>query len=415
MLIVAFDTPNRLPITRWKVQNARKLQPQSAHSTTLIAEIGSLNMEFTRLAQVTGDDRFYDATDRIMRLFDQQQGMTKIPGMWPVVVNAFRANFTEHSTFTLGAMADSLYEYFPKMHALLGGLEPMYEKMYRGSMESAIEHTLFKPMTPEEADILLSGIVYSEKGGAIRREYQGQHLVCFAGGMFALGSKLFNIPQHLEIGKKLTDGCIWTYKAMPLGIMPEVFHMSPCPDLDGICKWSEAKWHQDISERMGLGQSPASEITNAIERDRLVKGFTDIQDRRYILRPEAIESVFIMYRTTGRKEYLDSAWEMFSAIQKYTKTALANGAMTDVSASPESVAVVDSMESFWLAETLKACITAGQDVNHETDKRSVFLSYLQRTGPDQLGRLRSKHGSTPFQAPSLVLERCYECLYIQDD
>jgi len=353
MLIVAFDTPNRLPITRWKVQNARKLQPQAAHSTTLVAEIGSLNMEFTRLAQVTGDDSFYDATDRIMRLFDQQQNMTNIPGMWPVVVNAFRANFTEHSTFTLGAMADSLYEYFPKMYALLGGLEPMYEKMYRQSMESAIEHTLFKPMTPYEADILVSGLAYSDAPGATRLDHQGQHLVCFAGGMFALGGKLFDIPHHLEIGKKLTDGCIWSYKAMPLEIMPEVFHMSACPALDGTCKWSEAKWHQDISVRKGLGQSAASEVTDAIKKERLVEGFTDIQDRRYILRPEAIESVFIMYRITGRKEYLENAWEMFSAIQKYTKTALANGAMTDVSVSPENVAVVDSMESFWLAETLK--------------------------------------------------------------
>jgi len=167
---------------------------------------------------------------------------------------------------------------------------------------------------------------------------------------------MFGIPEHTEIGKKLTDGCIWTYKAMPTGIMPEVFDMSPCPSVDGTCKWSEAHWHEDVAIRMGLEESSVSLVPTVIKGHRLAKGFTYIKDRRYILRPEAIESVFIMYRITGRREYIESAWEMFSAIQKHTKTVLANGAIRDVTVSPEDVVVTDSMESFWLAETLKVSI-----------------------------------------------------------
>ena len=53
MLLVAFDTPNRMPVCRWRPQNAFKGQ-QEADSTVLVAEIGSLSMEFTRLSQLTG-------------------------------------------------------------------------------------------------------------------------------------------------------------------------------------------------------------------------------------------------------------------------------------------------------------------------------------------------------------------------
>jgi mannosyl-oligosaccharide alpha-1,2-mannosidase len=188
MLLKAFDTPNRMPITRWKPQEAPN-GPQEADPVVLVAEIGSLTMEFTHLSQVTGDMRFYDATHRIMKLFASQQEDTHLPGMFPVSVNGRDADFTADTFFTLGAMSDSLYEYFPKMHALLGGVDPMYSKLYTRSMKTAIKYNLWKPMTPDSADILMSGNVRVEMGSPPQLEAQGQHLVCFAGGMFALGGK----------------------------------------------------------------------------------------------------------------------------------------------------------------------------------------------------------------------------------
>jgi len=375
MLIAAFDTPNRMPVMRWRLQNAKYGRPQTALSQSLVAEIGSLEMEFTRLSQLTGDNRFYDATDRIMRVFETQQDTTKLPGMWPIMVDAERANFARYSGFTLGAMADSLYEYFPKMHALLGGLDPKYEKMYRKSMTTAYNHTMFKPMTPHEADILISGHVEINSDGTPELEHQGQHLVCFAGGMYALGGRLFNDPHHVETGRKLTDGCIWAYKSMPIGIMPEVFHTSHCPSLTEPCPWSDAKWHTDVVARKDPGQ-PASAAHSIIIQDRLREGYIGIKDRRYILRPEAIESVFIMYRITGEKKYLESAWEMWTAIDKYTRTPLANGALRDVTVPPNDVVVVDSMESFWLAETLKVCSLAFDEIWRNADDLSISISSL---------------------------------------
>ncbi|KAK5018615.1 hypothetical protein LTR16_006399 [Cryomyces antarcticus] len=154
----------------------------------------------------------------------------------------------------------------------------------------------------------------------------------------------------MDIAHKLVDGCTWTYKAFPLGIMPETFHMVPCPSKSG-CQWDEAKWKAEAKAR----SVPATNqnAMQVVEQLRLPPGFTAVGDRRYVLRPEAIESVFILYRITGRKDLLDTAWDMFSAIQKYTETDLANAAIADVTVTDGKPPKLDSMESFWMAETLK--------------------------------------------------------------
>lgn len=90
-------------------------KPQEAHTDTLAAEIGSLTLEFTRLSQLSNDPKYYDAIHRVMEQFDIHQNRTKLPGMWPVVVDAKDLSFLGNSDFTFGAMSDSLYEYLPKV------------------------------------------------------------------------------------------------------------------------------------------------------------------------------------------------------------------------------------------------------------------------------------------------------------
>ncbi|KAF2459644.1 glycoside hydrolase family 47 protein [Lineolata rhizophorae] len=354
MLYVAFDTPNRMPITRWNPHVAKHGNPQTANDVALVAEVGSLSMEFTRLAQITGDNKWYDAVARVTLILESQQSKTKLPGMWPVVVDARRPDFATDNSFTLGAMADSVYEYLPKMHALLGGLEPVYQNMYNAAMPICIRNNLFRPMVPDNADIFMSGNVRVQAPTVIAIEPQAQHLVCFAGGMFALGGRLFGLPEHVDIGRRLTDGCIWAYKNSANGIMPEVSHMVMCPREDeGECSWDEAKWKSEVRRRAALGEG--DDVDEFIRRGRLPPGFSGIRDKRYILRPEAIESVFILYRITGEPRFQESAWDMFTAIMKSTQSELANAAVTDVTVTttegrlPKS----DSMESFWTAETLK--------------------------------------------------------------
>jgi mannosyl-oligosaccharide alpha-1,2-mannosidase len=115
MLYVAFDTPDRMPVTRWNWREAYRGTDQRAGSMTLSAEIGSLTVEFTRLSQLTGDPRYYDAVQRITDHLQAAQNRTSIPGLWPMAFNVYELDFHRGNTFTMGGMADSLYEYIPKV------------------------------------------------------------------------------------------------------------------------------------------------------------------------------------------------------------------------------------------------------------------------------------------------------------
>lgn len=129
--------------------------------------------------------------------------------------------------------------------------------------------------------------------------------------MLALGGRVFGIPHHVDIATQLLEGCIWTYKAMPSGIMPEVFHVVPCETLDP-CNWDKDKWQQAAYDQNKVSGDLTPEEAEIIKS--LPAGFTKIDDKRYLLRPEAIESAFILYRITGEKKYQDAAWDMFLAI-----------------------------------------------------------------------------------------------------
>ncbi|KAJ8105484.1 hypothetical protein OPT61_g10148 [Boeremia exigua] len=347
MLYHAFDTPNRMPITRWDFRGAAEGKVQLADAHVLLAEIGSMNMEFTRLSQLTGDPKWYDAVTRITKELEKQQDSTKLPGMWPIVVNPRKLDFTEDNSFTLSAMADSTYEYLGKMHALLGGLEPVYKKMYEKAMSTAIKHVLYRPMTPDDSDLLGAGAVHVE-GTTVFTDPSLQHLGCYTGGMFALGGKMFNIQEHVDIGRKLTDTCVWAYQSNPAGIMPEVSHLVKCANTTA-CAWDDKIWHDEITARADLKKEadPLKNIANL----RLPPGFSSIEDRRYILRPEAIESVFLMYRITGEQSWQAAGWNMWTSILRVTDTDIGNAALSDISA--DTPPMVDSMESFWMAETLK--------------------------------------------------------------
>ncbi|KAI4153365.1 MAG: hypothetical protein LQ340_002362 [Diploschistes diacapsis] len=347
MLYTAFDTPNRMPVPYWDWKNARDDGSQEPSAHAVSADVGSLTLEFTRLSQLSGDPKYFDAVQRISDIFSKQQNETALPGLWPVFVNCVNEDFNYGNQFSLGALADSLYEYLPKMYILSGGLLPDYGRMYEAFVQAAKKHVFFRAMNPENRKLLIPGNV-NVWGGQIDLDPAAQHLGCFVGGMIGIGAKVFGGEQDLEIAKQLTEGCIWAYESLPSGIMPEIMHATPCP-ATGDCAWDSRVWHQAVLARGGLSANiTAQEI---ISRRNLPPGITQISDSKYILRPEAIESVFIMYRITGDTRWQDKAWKMFKAIENATRTDIAHAALQDVSL--KKPVQVDSMESFWTAETLK--------------------------------------------------------------
>ena len=178
----------------------------------------------------------------------------------------------------------------------------------------------------------------------------------------SIGAKLFEHSEHINMARKLVDGCIWSYFAMPTGLMPEYSEMIAC-EMNSECTWNQTLWEEHLKEKAPTSDNSHSEnrmrqnpMKQVMESLRLQKGFIGFKDRRYILRPEAIESVFIHYRLTGDKDLPDKAWRMYTAIENATRTDFANAAILDVTVESSEAAAEqqqDSMESFWLAETLK--------------------------------------------------------------
>jgi len=63
-------------------------QGRRAPRKACLAEIGSLTVEFTRLAQLTKDSKYYDAVARITDALQLWQNNTGLPGMWPSELDA---------------------------------------------------------------------------------------------------------------------------------------------------------------------------------------------------------------------------------------------------------------------------------------------------------------------------------------
>lgn len=339
LLYGAFNTENRMPVDFISMTQAKSGAGLIVEPSVVSASPGTLSLEMTRLSQVTGDPKYYNAVSGVMNLFFRSQNKTKIPGLWPKMVSMSEKDVTSGNVFTLGGCADSLYEYLPKMHGLLQGAEPSYSTMARGFMNAADKHLFFRPMLPGREDILISGNADYLGDGEIHLDPESEHLTCFIGGTFALAGRLLNHPGDVEIGAKLTRGCMYAYKSMPSGVGPERWTMAACESRTD-CDWSEARWEQEKKRRLDW-------------KEHLPRGFTSVGDTRYILRPEAIESVFVLWRITGRQEFQDAAWDMFLAVRNATRTEYASGSVPDVTRPVDTSTNEDYMESFWLAETLK--------------------------------------------------------------
>lgn len=336
----------------------------------LVAEVGSLSLEFTKLSQLTGDMKYYDAVQRISDAFDMGQSTTKLPGMWPVVLDGAEPSFDGDNSFTLGAMSDSLYEYLPKQYMILGGLLQQPRKMYEGFIDVAKKHLFRRVLNEQNIPLVFSGdarVRDPSQDPEIMLTARGQHLTCFAGGMVGIAARIFDRHGDVDLAAQLTDACVWSYNTSVAGVGPEIFTFAPCGSIEDSqtgdkCSYSEEKWRaairnywrpppKGVKETEDDLREAAERVESLIKERRLTPGMVEVNDRKYILRPEAIESVFIMYRITGDPAWMDKAWDMFSHIEKHTRTEVAAASLLDVTV--EKPGQFDSMESFWLAETLK--------------------------------------------------------------
>lgn len=289
-------------------------------------------------------------------------------------------------TYTAGGLVDSTYEYYGKEYLLLNGGESKYEELYTNSIEAINDNLVFKPMVEGDPDILFVGNLIRRSSSFLQEDNEMSHLACFVGGMYALGGKIFNRPQDLETAAKLTDGCVWAYNSTRTGVMPENFHVRRCPsdgsschfDFDTIEETDAANKAQTISELTSEGVNMAgfAPTTQSMPEVEViadgrggtrwpVSGYYDMprsflrMQASYILRPEAIESVFYMYRVSGDRSWQEKGWNMIESVLGLTQVQengqiIGYSGVNDVTDDRGTRSNHrDEEESFWMGETLK--------------------------------------------------------------
>lgn len=335
LILPAFNTLTGVPLGRMRpgenVTYATDLA-LAYSGEVVLAEATSMLLEYTRLWQVTGNRTYFDRVQRVTDFLDRN--MTKLSQfgtLLPAVL--YPEEGIVSSKYSFGGGLDSYYEYLVKEHQLLGGVLPQYERMFTEAMDSAEQH-LWKNVTVVPHAPSLSVVVSSTGQG--RSHVSLEHLACFSGGMMALGSRIVPDRRHyLNIARMTTETCYWGYNSSLTGLGAEALEFYHPQDKDLYRVVTDA----DGTRHRG---SPVG--------DPFV-GVRFIWHEDYRNRPEVIESVLYMWRTTGDPVWQERGWQMFASWMTHCLTRSGASTIYDVNAVP--VRHSDSMESFVLAETFK--------------------------------------------------------------
>ncbi|KAJ2902120.1 glycoside hydrolase family 47 protein [Zalerion maritima] len=332
MVYLAFDTRDRMPADWFSFEGARtgRLTPGQRTESNIVG----LVLELTRLGQITSDNRYYDAADRLMAFLGSTQMETRLPGLWPEQLDLRRGEVGRDNVFCISGASVGLYQALPSMHMLTGGLEGRYAGMYRRAMSTLQDELLWRPTLPSNDDVIFPGTLYAHRD---RTDLVAQtsSTGCTLASVLAVGGKLFDLPHQQSLSVRLADSCVWAHRQFPTNLIPMTFNMLKCPRLDG-CEWDEREWLDERRDR------------------RLTEGFTHVPDRRYLSGPETARSLFVLWRTTGRKDLRHIAFDVFEKMLQETQTHNGYAGVDDVLQKPEGDnGYIDVSESYWLGSTLK--------------------------------------------------------------
>ena len=256
LLLNAFYKRGEFPLSRM-ILNKTAMQP-NINQIVNLAEMGSIQLEFQYLSDLTGDSKYKNAA---LEIYDILFSMDRVyTGIFPIQISPDRKKFVEPFQYGLGAYSDSFYEYLLKMWMMTGNskLREIYD-----SFTSEVDSVIVRRSGDRKR-------TWADMPG---HPYQFDHLSCFAGGMLLLGesTKPSEKMEMSTLAKELIDTCVNSYKI----------------------------------SKSGLGGDRVDGISNMIISDS------------YPLRPETIESIFYMIRLgkdlfpDDMANYRSTVWQIY--------------------------------------------------------------------------------------------------------
>lgn len=301
-LIPAFNTPTGIP---WAMVNLKtgvgRNWGWASAGSSILAEFGTLHMEFVHLTYLTGNPVYYQKVMHIRKLLAK---MDRPNGLYPNYLNPRTGRWGQHHT-SVGGLGDSFYEYLLKAWLMSDKTDIEARKTYDEAIEAIERHLIRK----SNGGLTFIG---EWKNGHLERKMG--HLACFAGGMLALGadgSPDDKAGHYLQLGAEIAHTCHESYDRTVLKLGPEAFKFD-----SGL-------------EAVAVRQN----------------------EKYYILRPEVIETYWYMWRFTHDPKYRQWGWEAAQAIDKFCRVVGGFSGVKDVYSSNPTYD--DVQQSFFLAETLK--------------------------------------------------------------
>lgn len=193
-LKVAFDTPSGIPDN-----SLYFTPPRIANSTTNgLATIGTLVMEWTRLSDLTGDEKYgrlaQAAQDYL--LHPKPALGEPFPGLLGMDVNITTGLFVDSTGGWVGG-ADSFYEYLIKMYLYDPHRFGDYKKRWIVAVESTIKYLTSHPTTRPDLTFLA---VYNNRTLSFVSQHRKLYLVSPAPWLFLQGNHMCTPPPNFPPG-----------------------------------------------------------------------------------------------------------------------------------------------------------------------------------------------------------------------
>ncbi|XP_056620406.1 mannosyl-oligosaccharide 1,2-alpha-mannosidase IA [Triplophysa dalaica] len=342
-LLPAFKTPTGIP---WALLNLKsgigRNWPWASGGSSILAEYGTLHLEFMHLSALSGRPSFAEKVMNIRKVLNR---LDKPQGLYPNYLNPNSGQWGQHHV-SVGGLGDSFYEYLLKAWLMSDKSDDEGKKLYYDALQ-AIEKNLIRKSS--------GGLTYIAewKGGLL--EHKMGHLTCFAGGMIALGAD--GAPDdktgsQMELAAEIARTCHESYARTSMKLGPEAFRF-----------------------------------------DGGVEAIATRQNEKYfILRPEVIETYMYMWRFTHDPKYRQWGWEAVQALETHCRVEGGFSGVRDVYGSTPNHD--DVQQSFFLSETLKYLYLLFSDDDHLPLEHWVFnteahpLPVIKKPSPELTNHLK---------------------------
>nr|POE93302.1 mannosyl-oligosaccharide alpha-1,2-mannosidase 1b [Quercus suber] len=311
----AFDTPTGIPVNLLYIDNQTFVNVAPYYAG--LAELGTLQLEWQRLSDLTGNPEYGDLVQKAESYWFNGKEV------WPGLTGG---NFSietgeiveEYGGWTSGN--DSAYEYLLKMYVYDPKRYANYSERWSAAADSTITHLLSHPST--RRDLTAAGTF----AGTSVQNYTEQ-LACFMGGNFILGAEVLGRPEYLKYGLDFSEFCADGYRHAASGVGPIIY-----------------SWNTTELERPGY--------TNQTELYNKAGWFINDNDEfSNGQAPEAVESWYYAYQVTGDQYWRDVAWAYTIAQNQTERVGSGWASINDVLAANGN-GTSGVMASYMLAEKL---------------------------------------------------------------